>query len=212
MIHKILRVGIPALLAALLIAAVLALAVNARDDAPHVLKQPEEAIACANRLLQAVCDGDFEAASEEFYGTPQLAQPPEDPLAQLVWQYYVDSLEYDLPRDVQCNITHNGVTLEAEIQTVELESLTKGLRRRFEKHMEQRIQDAESTRDVYDSKGEYLPEFIDQIIYEVLQERTEKGGTVRTQTLTLSLVYGDGRWWVQPTGQVLDILSGKAGW
>lgn len=212
MSRKELRVGIPALLAVLLGAAVLWIAVSARDDAPRVLRQPQEAVDCAQRMLQAACDGDWEAASEEFYGTPQIAQMPEDPLTQMVWQRYQEFLSFDLPADAQCSISHDGVALDVEIRTLCLEDLTVGLREKFEQQLARRIAEAEDTRDIYDAQGNYLPEVTDDILREVLRERLEQTSQTQWQTVSLSLVYGDGRWWVQPAGQVLDILSGKVGW
>ena len=77
----------------LLMVATAAVSIASRNAQPRMLESPEAASAQAQRMMDALCAGDYEAAQSCIYGQPDLgAGEPEDAVSRLLWDAFTDSL------------------------------------------------------------------------------------------------------------------------
>ena len=83
----------------LLMVATAAVSIASRNAQPRMLESPEAASAQAQRMMEALCAGDYEAAQSCIYGQPDLgAGEPEDAVSKLLWDAFTDSLSYGTRR------------------------------------------------------------------------------------------------------------------
>ena len=77
----------------LLMVATAAVSIASRNAQPRMLESPEAASAQAQRMMDALCAGDYEAAQSCIYGRPDLgAGEPEDAVSKLLWDAFTLSL------------------------------------------------------------------------------------------------------------------------
>ena len=91
----------------LLMVATAAVSIASRNAQPRMLESPEAASAQAQRMMDALCAGDYEAAQSCIYGRPDLgAGEPEDAVSKLLWDAFTDSLSYEFTG--LCRVTDTG--------------------------------------------------------------------------------------------------------
>ena len=79
----------------LLMVATAAVSIASRNAQPRMLESPEAASAQAQRMMDALCIGDYATAQSCIYGQPDLgAGEPEDAVSKLLWDAFTDSLSY----------------------------------------------------------------------------------------------------------------------
>jgi hypothetical protein len=85
-----------AILAALFASAALMIAVCCRDHKPVLVRIPQTASSQVETLMEAVCEGDYDAVQTVLYKQPDLGaqQQPKTLIGQLFWDAYVQSLDY----------------------------------------------------------------------------------------------------------------------
>ena len=80
----------------LLMVATAAVSIASRDAQPRMLESPEAASVQAQRMMDALCTGDYATAQSCIYGQPDLgAGEPEDAVSRLLWDAFTDSLSYE---------------------------------------------------------------------------------------------------------------------
>lgn len=179
------------------------------DAAPVMLMRPDSAVDRVQTLLDAVCDGDYETASEMLYGTPGLGARPEDssPAVDLLWDAFLDSLEYALPGE--CYATDSGVAMDVRIRSLDISGVMDGLDSRAQALLNQRIAAAENATDLYDENNDFRQELIAEVLQEAVRQALAENKTFQEQTISLQLVYEQGQWWVMPETALLNVLAGS---
>ena len=76
--------------------------------------------------------------------------------------------------------------------------------------LDQKIAAAESLSDIYDERNEFHEELVEEVLQEALQQALAQDGQRVTRDVTLKLVNREGRWWVVPHQNLLQILTGLA--
>ena len=80
----------------LLMVATAAVSIASRNAQPRMLESPEAASAQAQRMMDALCAGDYATAQSCIYGQPDLgAGEPEDAVSKLLWDAFTNSLSYE---------------------------------------------------------------------------------------------------------------------
>lgn len=183
--------------------------IGAVDAAPAMLMRPESAVDRAQALLDAVCDGDYETASEMLYGTPSLGTRPENssPAVDLIWDAFLDSLEYTLLGD--CYATDSGVAMDVRVRSLDISGVVDGLDSRAQALLNQRIAAAEDSTDIYDENNDFRQELITEVLQEAVRQALTENKTYQEQTISLQLVYEQGQWWVMPETTLLNVLAGS---
>lgn len=191
-------------------AAVTAVTVSFRslDADPVLLTPPTEARSRVVFMMDAICDGDYEDASQMILGTPGLGVDREasDKVGVLIWDAFTDSLSYEL--EGTCYATDVGLAQNVALTCLDMTSVTATLRERSQTLLEQRVQAAEDTAEIYDENNDYREDFVMDVLYDAAAQALEEDAEEMTVELTLNLSYQDGQWWIIADNELLDAISG----
>lgn len=178
------------------------------NTAPVMLRKPTGAKEQAEAFMELVSSGDYSAAGDLMYGSPNLGKGPEEErkAEALIWKAFIDSISYRIPGE--CYASETGVTLDVCFSALDISSVTNPLKKRSEALLNQRVAQAEDVKEIYDENNDYREDFIQDILYDATQEALEQDARIREQTIPLHLVYSYGQWWVLPDSRLLDALSG----
>lgn len=176
---------------------------------PRMLVQPQAAYNRAQEMMDAICSGDYEQASGFLYGTPSLGSPPEtsSPAVNLLWDAFQDSLAYTFPGD--CYASDSGVALDVNIRSLDLSDATQALGNHAQALLQERIETAEDSSELYDAQNHYRQELVDKILLEAARQALEENRQYQEHTLSLHLIPAQGEWWVLPEAGLLEVLSGS---
>ena len=175
---------------------------------PVLTKQPEAARERVVALLDAVCANDYDTASAQLYGTPDLGidRDASDPVGVLLWEALESSRSYSIIGD--CYATNTGLAWNVELTCLDLDSVTANLRHRSQTLLEERVANAKDITEVYDENNEYREEFVMKALYDATVEALAEDARPITFTFTLQLTYADGQWWILPDSPLLEAISG----
>lgn len=189
-------------------AAAVCLSFTSLNASPVLLSPPDEAEAQVTAMMDAVCQADYDRASEYLYGTPALGVDREaaDEVGALLWDAYTDSISYELVGD--CYATDNGLAQNVKITSLDVTTVTAVLRERSQTLLEERVAEAKDTKEIYDEDNEYREEFVMDVLYDAAEEALEQDASEMTVALTLNLTYQDGQWWIVADNELLDAISG----
>ena len=184
------------------------LALTNTNSEPVLVKQPQAAMNQVQTMLDALCEGDYETVSGCLYGTPDLGldRVPQDAVGQLFWQALADSYTYELRGDFHA--TESGVSVNATIQALDLDSVTANLRQRAQDMLEKKIDQAENTSEIYDANHEYREDFVMGALYDAALAALEEDAATTSWDMTLNLIHKDGQWWIMPDEVLLQAISG----
>lgn len=181
---------------------------TARDSMPVLLTPPTEATNRVTGMMDAICDGDYTQASTYILGNPGLGVDREasDQVGVLIWNSFIDSLSYQL--DGACYATDDGLAQNVTLTCLDVTSVTANLRERSQTLLEQRVQAAEDTSEIYDENNEYREDFVLDVLYDAAGQALQEDASDMTVSLTLNLKYQDGQWWILADSELLDAISG----
>ena len=166
---------------------------------PEILESPTAA-ATASQFLDAVCRGNDDTASALLYGNAS-------PAAKQLWQAYRGSLEYSFAG--KCYATNSGVAMDITLQSLDIPALLGSLESRVQTLLDQKTNSAKGSDQLFDNDGNLRAEEAEEILSDALLLALGRQMPLKEQTITLSLTYDGGSWWVLPEGDVLSILSGS---
>lgn len=189
-------------------AAAVYIGVNCTDRKPELLTPPTVARSKVVALMDAVCEGDYELASQAILGNPSLGVDREasGDVGAMIWNAFQDSLSYELVGE--CYTTEDGLAQDVTVTSLDIESVTVNLRQRSQTLLEQRVQEAEDTSEIYDENNEYREDFVMTVLYDAAVQALEEDAVEQTVSLTIKLVYSNGSWWVVADNALLDAISG----
>lgn len=178
------------------------------NEQPLLLTSPNLAKSQAAAMMNAVCEGDYEKASEYILGNPDLgvSREPADKAGAIIWDSFTGSLSYEMVGP--CTTTDDGLSQQIQLTGLDLRSVTADLKTRSQALLEERVASAEDTSEIYDADNEYREEFVMDVLYEAVAQAIEEDAAMKTTTLTLNLTYQNGRWWVVADNALLDAISG----
>ena len=181
-----------------------------RNADVRVLELPREAVSCSEDFARALNDGDLETAAQYVYGQPDLGvgTVPENPESALLWEAFVNSISFEFPGN--CYMEQNTLLRRGSITTLDVSSVTGKLRESVQSLLDQRIASAQSLEEIYDAQNQFREDLVTQILDQALQQALAQDGQTVTREVTLKLVNRDGRWWVVPDQNLLQILTGLA--
>lgn len=184
------------------------LALTNTKSKPVLVEQPQSAMSQIQTMLDALCEGDYDTVSDCLYGTPDLGidRLPQDAVGQLFWQALSDSYTYALRSDFHA--TDSGVSVDVTIQALDLDSVTVNLRQRAQDMLEEKIDQAQNTSEIYDTNNEYREDFVMGALYDAALVALEEDAATTSWDMTLNLIYKDGQWWIMPDEALLQAISG----
>jgi hypothetical protein len=196
--------------AAGLCAAVLCIALSfQKTNVPPVLvEQPESAREQVEILMDAVRENNYAGASAVIRGNPVFGadREPADPVGALIWDAFVQSIHYELVGEMYA--TDSGVAQNLTVTALDISSVTGNLKERSTHLLEERVQAAEDTDEVYDEKNEYREDFVMQVLYDAAAQILKEDARTATYNITINMVYEHGRWWIVSNSDLLSVISG----
>ena len=173
-----------------------------------VVDMDPEAENAARGLMEALVQGNLEAAGGYILGTPQFTVPDQSAQSAegLLWQYYYDGLSYTLDGGLYPGT--RGLSQNVTVTLPDLKAVTERMGVLAPEILTERIQAADSMEEVYDDQGGYRQDVTEGVILKAAKKAMEGPVETRQQTLTLGLCYVNGSWWVRPDQRLLDLLSG----
>lgn len=201
--------GVFAVLGMLLMTVTVAVCLLFRNAQPRMLESPEAASAQAQRMMDALCAGDYETAQGCMYGQPELgAGEPDDEVCRLLWDAFTDSLSYEFTG--LCRVTDTGIARDAAVTSLDVSSVTAALPQRAKALLEARAETAEDKAEIFDEDNNYHASLVTQALTEAVEQALSEDAETTTRNVTLNLIYRDGAWWVVPDQTLLQIISGVA--
>lgn len=196
------------LLAAGFLASAVFLAVRFRGASPALLAVPEDAVRRAEAVMDALCAGEFAQAQTMLYGCPDLGadREPAGPVGAVVWQAYVDSLDYELVGP--CYASETGLSQKVKIISMGLSTATEQLGTRARALLNSALEQAEDVSEIYDENLEYREDLVAEVLGEAARQALEEDVRYSYRIVTLRLVYDDGQWWVAADEPLLSALAG----
>lgn len=201
--------GVFGVLGVLLMTGTVMLCLMSRNAQPRMLESPEAASAQAQRMMDALCAGDYDTAGSCMYGQPDLgAGEPEDEVSRLLWDAFTDSLSYEFTG--VCSVTDAGLTRKAAVTALDVTKVTQSVPQRARALLEQQAEAAASPAEIYDEHNAYREELVNQALLEAARQALDESAETVTRDVSLNLIYRDGAWWVVPDQALLQIISGVA--
>lgn len=176
---------------------------------PVLLSAPAEAAQRVEQLLGAVSAGDYDTISACLLGHPALGvdRVPENPVGRQVWDAFTRSFRYTLLGDLYAS--PDGLSQAVSVEFLDIGSVTTGLNARTLELVNERVQAAEHTRDVYDENNEIREELLMEILSQAVSEAMAQRAKTVTVQLTLNLVHQDNNWWIAADSALLSAISGN---
>lgn len=176
---------------------------------PVILREPEEASACAQGFLQAVNDGSMSRAAAFLSDPAVLGKAPEnaDEIASLVWDTYCRSLE---AKPVSAlHTTADGLALDIELTAINVQDTVNRIGSQAVETMQQRVASASDMKELYDSEGQYRADLVDEVLKYAALDTLMADLPAETHKLTLNLAQTPEGWRVVAGETLMDVLSGK---
>jgi len=190
------------------IAVGIVLAMGNRDAKPVLLTDPEAARTQITQTMDALSRGDYETASGNLYGTPDLGmgRVASEPVGELIWNAFVESFAYELSGE--CYTTDTGLAQNVVIRGMDIGSVTAVLGERSQALLEARVEQAKDPSELYDENNNFREDLVMDVLYEAAQQALTQDAQEKTWEITVNLVYENGQWWVQPEAALLEAISG----
>ena len=74
--------------------------------------------------------------------------------------------------------------------------------------LEERVAAAEDVSEIYDENNEYREELVMDVLYEAVEDALEEDARSMSMTVTVNLVFRDGKWWAVADEALLNAISG----
>ncbi len=180
-----------------------------RNTNPILLTPAQEARECAAALMDAVQEGKYFGASSLLYGTPDLGMDgePADTVGVLIWRAFQERFSYEMIG--ACHATATGLAQDMRISFLDISSVTEHLKSRSQNLLQARVEQAEDVSQVYDENNEFRESVVLEVLYQAAEEALAQDARQQTVSITVNLVYRDGRWWVLAEDALLEAISGQ---
>lgn len=178
------------------------------DTKPILLTPPDAARSEVVALMDAVCDGDYAAASQSIYGTPNLGVDRDagSEVGILIWDAFSSSMSYELQGD--CYTTAQGLAQDVKITCLDITSVTANLKERSRVLLEECVAEAVDVSEIYDENNEYREELVMDVLYEAVEDALVEDARSMHMEVTVNLIYQDGKWWALADEALLNAISG----
>ena len=181
-----------------------------RNADVRVRELPRDAVAVSEAFSQALNDGDLEAAAQLMYGQPDLGVStlPADRETVLLWEAFCDSIAFELTGSWQ--VEQSCLVRTGTLTNLDVSTILGKLPERVQSLLDQKIAAAEELSEIYDAENEFREDLVTEVLEEALSQALTQNAEPVTREVTIKLVNRDGRWWVVPHQNLLQILTGLA--
>lgn len=197
-----------AVLAAVLIGAT-AICYACFHQTPPMIQTPvEEAEVRSEALMEDICRGDYVAAGESLYGSPELKWDPDtaSELGALLWQAYSSTMSYEFAGP--CYATGSGIFRDVTITVLDIPALQPKIQEQFLQLMEPHLTEARYDSEAFDENGLLRQTFAADMLAQAVEQVLQQDNAFASHRITLELVLENGQWWVMPKRSLIDIVAG----
>lgn len=175
---------------------------------PIMISAPDGALECSETLMEALQNGDYDAASACLSGEPNLGldREPKEEAGKLLWKAFSESFQYEFTGD--CYATSTGVARSVMITTLDLNKISARLPQRLDELLEEELSNSNSMSEIYDAEGNFRQDLVQELLLQGLTEILEEDAATVTRGVSLNLVYENNRWWVTFDQALLQAISG----
>lgn len=180
------------------------------QEPPLIRTSVEGAETRSEMLMEALCGGDYTAASESLYGNPALQWNVEtaSELGTLIWPAYSNSVSYSFTGP--CYVTGSGVFRDVTVTALDIPDLRAKIQGQYLILLDPHLADAQYDSEAFDDDGNLRPDFSANLLRQAVEKVLQREREYVSHQITLELVLRDGRWWVMPTRELIDVVSGAA--
>lgn len=180
-----------------------------RDSIPVLVSVPKNASERLSQTFDSICSGNYSDAEELIYGHPSLGvdREPEDEVSRMIWNAFVDSLDYELVGE--CYATEDGLAQDVTFHSLDISSVTVNLRERSRTLLELWVEEAEDMTLIYDENHEYREDIVMEALKQAARQALMEDAKYQTDTITVSLIFREGQWWVVSDDAFLEAISGR---
>lgn len=178
-------------------------------QAPPMIETPlEEAEARTEMLMEALCRGDYAAAAESLYGSPELQWNPEtaSELGALLWEAYSESMSYEFAGP--CYVNGSGIYRDVTVTALDIPALCLRIEERYQALMEPYLTEAKYDSEAFDENGVLRQDFAAGKLRKAAEQILVLRNSHASYPVTLELVCQNGQWWVVPKQTLIDIVAG----
>ena len=174
---------------------------------PRVTELPKGAVLCSEMLGDAVAARDYAALENCIYGQPKLGleRMPEEALTAMVWELAQLNLQMNWQGD--CYMKDASLCRDASVTYMDVSAILENLPTRAHALLTQRVEAAETMEELYDAKGEFRKDLVDEVMKAALTQCCMEDVKNVTVNVTVELICRDGQWWALPDKQLLTALS-----
>jgi len=197
-----------AMIAVLMVTATAIVYAHFRGEPPMIQLSMDELNARTDILMEAICRGDYSAASASLYGSPEL-QWDHDTAAWLstrLWSAYSDSITYAFSGP--CYATNSGIFRDVTITVLDVPALSSKIEDRFQLLLEPYLTVSRYDPEINEEDGSLRQEFIADVLHQAVEQILSEDNPTIDFRITLELTFKDGQWWVIPQQPLIDIISG----
>ena len=197
-----------ALIAAALIAVTAVAYVRFSQTPPMIQTPVEEAEKRTEMLMDAICQGDYSAAGESLYGSPELHwnQDTASDLGAMLWEEYSSTMSYEFAG--QCYATKSGIFRDVTVTVLDIPALRPKIQERFQALMEPHLTDVQYDSEAFDENGALRQDFVAEKLHKAVWQILLLNNSYISHQITLELVFQNGQWWVVPTQSLIDMVTG----
>lgn len=187
------------------------ISMDKRGDLPFLVQTSPLARQRVETLFSSVKKGDYILAESVILGQPSLGidRPAKDPLAAAVWDAYQNSLKFEPLSDFYA--TTYGLAVDYKMSRLDVTSVLEPVAARAEANIQQRIAQAKSVEEIYDSNNEYRDDVVQKAVDMALAAALQEDASYMQLEFTVNLIYQDGNWWVKGEKALMDALAAGFG-
>lgn len=169
---------------------------------------PDKAVSCAQKLMDSICQSDYDGVSRQIQGHPDLGleQQPDDAIVALLWKAYQTTCSYQFDGDMYS--TETGLAQDVQFEALDLNEVLARAGALWPELLAARLDSVGSTNSAYDESGNYKEELIRQVLLTAIEQVLQQNAPMAQTNLTLQLTYQNNQWLVKSDGMLLKIICG----
>lgn len=203
--HPALIWGIAGILLSLL---TIIAAVTGIHSSPVLLMDTDVIVQAAEQTLDCVKTGDYETLETMLYGAPALGQLPEkdETMQSRILYTYLDSIRYELADT--CQVSGNGISLSAQIQCMDISSVSAALQEIVPDLMQQVADEYGDEARIYDADHNYQNAFLEDVLSRALDQVLADNPHTTQKDLILQFARSQDGWKVVADPAFVQLLTG----
>lgn len=188
-------------------AAILTAVIGANLGTLYVVTEGDPAQVAAE-FMDALTAGEYDKACAclNGYSSLGLENPPEDQIGQRLYTAVKDSYSYEMAG--ACQVNKLEASQPISFTYIDLPSMEGDVEARTIEVLETFVS-TRPRREIYDENDDYRPAVAQEAYSVALEETLENARSYyKTVETTLSLVYSDGGWKIDPPQELFKALAG----